>query len=1277
MKFGIPLRGSVVSLSNVSVQPTSPLKSQFITIQQKPIVKPLVDMSKIDTVVNSKVQPSVIHENLNQSAKKIIPYVKIDFGLIKQNIAANFDARYSDSLPTPSKKYTAYEEISGISSSRPEILALCEYKPLYQDDLQSTTVAGDFVEAQIQLMNLKLQTVTSLVEDLKKDPELASQLDQQEGNFLLHVNNLKSKVDFLQSIHSNIELAQRALDLRDATSKINVQQILTKYYSQLYVDSYSVGEKYGEISYIDALARLGFSKNNAGEFSSTKIFLQLLYEAKKCIRAGSDEFLSMDPSVTANDKDPTAINLRSYDDPHVALANGLFPTLAEISSSDVHASDATLAALLDRISRAYKQLDVAFAKSNNDELSLANKLMLLSREITYSKALADPSTAEFLSSVGYTVSPTIGNNQLFDAVYGQIGSKITDNRTNVNALALSSLASRVVDDVAVLTFEPDYTQSDDNSVYTPGSSYYIKSVAKFDSNGFSVAKASQLVKNMTSVLDRYVDFADRFWLLPKKGNKKFTKDADIDSVADPLKLSNTLYDVYVEPNTGYVRPEIDGDPILDFLVKASSHATLRANLFLYFYCLLVIGDNGLSTAKNAQDQEAARLANTKTSATMYKAITNCFLIYNEISGNIQAAAKVRNYLANYNSNPVLSKMMNKTMKMYQIFVANAIGSSKLTRYSAINDTTIIALLMQIFYDACKRYSNVSLVNNLAITTNKNYVNTALKPVQQSLKQVVSQETKNKLTITQASFSPILPKNENQPQFLRRLIVKTGIKWSLETRITREQTEVVYAVMAPLCLVRNCRDAIEKFVLYAQSKQSNDSLNDILRVVGDSKLVELLVEKGQVQIITDSVKEMLAAVDPNNANRRNSTTFSDVYAISNAKYGADDLSVLDHAIVTDKKVKLMKGVLSNASYASSRGKNIRLMSVGIPHSFMSKMSANYRLSAQSHGVKRQKQNDVFVLDVYRSDVRYPDIIFEPISFVFEMSRFASRDEKTYKEVKFGSPIATWLDSVPTVDYGNLASPTMVYGADSLRQNLEYSFMSNEDMTNMVRNHVTNMVLETYFRIVTGIPLSERDMYIEDPDDQDRPASFLTKVLLKKSADKIVQFPTPTTSLLDLNDKTKRVSKDYASLPAFFDNGAAKIKTGLGIIQKELLDNKTYNELTAGAKTAVEAGQLKTVYSDAEHMARSLLSPKLFERIFFVPVDPDDYTIDYEQTQKSDIGRRTLQNLIDTDEAYIKIENFGNVRRQTYKLRESATYAQDMTFEKYFVTFRDYTPTKSKA
>lgn len=1276
MKFGIPIRGTIANLSNVSVQPTSPLKSQFITIQQKPIVKPLVDLSRVETVVTSKIPPNAVVENLNQSAKKVIPYVKIDFGLIKQNIAnTNSYSRYSDSLPTPSKRYTPYEEISGISSSRPDILAICEYRPLYQDDLSSTTVTGDFVEAQIQLMNLRLQTITSLVEDLKKDPVLATQLDEQEGNFLLHVKNLKSKIDFLQSIHSNIELASRALDLRDASSKINVRHILTKYYSQIYVDSYNVGEKYGEITYVDALANLGFSKSNVSQFSSTKIFLQLLFEAKKCIRAGSDEFLSMDPSLTANDKDPAKINLRSFEDPNATLANGLFPPLSDLAASDMHTNDATLAALLDRLTRAYKQLDVTFAKANNDELSLANKLMLISREMTYSKTISDPSTVEFLSSLGYTLSATQGNNQLVDAVYGQLGSKITDNRSSVSALALSSLASVVVDDVAVLTFEPDYTESDENSVYTPGSAYYVKSVAKLEPSGFSVAKAAQLVKRMTAILDRYVDFADRFGLLPREGNKKLAKDADLDSVADPHKMSSTLYDVYVEPNTGYVRPEIDGDPTLDFLSRAASHATLRANLFMYLYCLLVVGDNGLSTAKTVQDQEAARVANTKSSATLHKAIANCFTIYSGLSGDIKAAEKVRNYLRNYNTSPALSKIMNKTMKMYQIFVTNAFNSSKVTRYSAVNDATILALLLQVFYDACKRYSNASLVNNATITTNNNYGNPNQKIIQRSLKQVVTQQMQQ--IATQKNSTPITPKNENQPQFLRRLIVKTNIKASLDARIAREQNHLTYAVMAPLCLVRNCRDALEKFVLFAQSKQSNDSLNDILRVVGDGKLVELLVERGQVQIVTDAVNEMISSVDPNNVNSRNSTTFSDVYAISNSKYGADDLNVLDHTIVTDKKVKLMKGVLSNAAYTSSRGSNIRLMSVGVPHSFMSKMSASYRLSAQSHGKNRQKQNDVFALDVYRSDVRYPDIIFEPMSFVFEMSRFASRDDKRYKDVKFGSSLATWLDSVPTVDYADLTSPVVSYGADSLHQNIEYSFMSKEDRVNMVRNHVTNMVLETYFRLVTGIPLSERDLYVEDPDDQDRPAPFITRVLLQKSADKIVEFPTQSVSILDLQSKTKRVSKTFANLPASQDTNVAKVQSTLNIIQKDILDNKTYNELNASAKTAVDAGQIKTVYSDAEHTAKTLLSPKLFERIFFVPVDPDDYVIDYEQTQKSDIGRQTLQNLLNADEAYVKLENVGGVNRQVYKLREAKTYSQDMKFEKYFVTFREYTPTKRKA
>jgi hypothetical protein len=308
------------------------------------------------------------------------------------------------------------------------------------------------------------------------------------------------------------------------------------------------------------------------------------------------------------------------------------------------------------------------------------------------------------------------------------------------------------------------------------------------------------------------------------------------------------------------------------------------------------------------------------------------------------------------------------------------------------------------------------------------------------------------------------------------------------------------------------------------------------------------------------------------------------------------------------------------------------------------------------------------------VRYPDLIFKPLTKIFELSRFASRNESHYKAVTLGDRLNSVLDSVPTKDYSNFSTPTRGYGSEKLVQDEDYNFLSQEDKFAMTRNHVMSYLLEIYFRVMTGIPLSERELYVIDPDDSDVPTPFVVNAMLKRAAEKVFEVPVKPDLNMDLTKYTYNASKANFQIENTANN---KLIKSVFKSAAEVVGTKLYEQIVSTAAAASDTAKKRTVYTDAEHTSKRLMSPKLFERIFFMTVDPDDYEIDYVETMKSKIGKSTFSKLKEAGEIEEKNESTGLSTRSIFKLKELKSTQQEMTFEKYFITVKQYVPSSRKS
>jgi hypothetical protein len=83
---------------------------------------------------------------------------------------------------------------------------------------------------------------------------------------------------------------------------------------------------------------------------------------------------------------------------------------------------------------------------------------------------------------------------------------------------------------------------------------------------------------------------------------------------------------------------------------------------------------------------------------------------------------------------------------------------------------------------------------------------------------------------------------------------------------------------------------------------------------------------------------------------------------------------------------------------------------------------------------------------------------------------------------------------------------------------------------------------------------------------------------------------------------------------------------------------------------------STYSDGLAVSRKMLTPKLFDRVLHVIVDPDDFVVDQDKTLRTPQGRELLNQLIGVNEL-IRVGD---------EVRSRDKGAGDSSFDKYFVT-----------
>lgn len=330
-------------------------------------------------------------------------------------------------------------------------------------------------------------------------------------------------------------------------------------------------------------------------------------------------------------------------------------------------------------------------------------------------------------------------------------------------------------------------------------------------------------------------------------------------------------------------------------------------------------------------------------------------------------------------------------------------------------------------------------------------------------------------------------------------------------------------------------------------------------------------------------------------------------------------LIDEETVSPDTREALFALLSENIYLQPNLADLRtkIISVGIPAGFTRQLSDRVLQSAINETSFNEKQFDVVSVNVFKRDARFDDLVFKPQSFVFDLSLFEETDFRR-AQVRRNERFDRILQRIAVRDYEDLS----YYGYpkrrtfDDIVDDPKYDFLTNEQKRDIIRNHVTSGLLQTYTRLLTGLRIDE--------------TSFLNREVVPGT-----NFSEELQNLVFRylrEDLEKEVPNQ--SIPDLLENPDVDDET------KDILRLFTYGN---------------SVFEPAV-IRNMITSPKMFDRVFHIAFNTEAFEVDIDLTNETQAGRAALA------QSFVQ-ERLVTVGDRTFLRAKSRN---ELAFEDYFVS-----------
>ncbi len=1246
-----------------------------------------------------------------------------------------FNPALLDTLTVSTKKFEPYEALTGVSQDRPEILMLTEFLPVFDKIVSRSshglvtsehaymTDAGKYIDAQIQLRNLRFSNVANLLKNLKaRYPVVANEMLQRSSTFQSELSELQQTSSFLLDLVRNVDRLKQQLDVRADIHIVDPQSMAREHvinFTRASNVSTSKGlidtaSKYLPASYdiTDVMVRMGYNHDSVkNSFASTKVWLQMLLELRDMTRAHSLEFLDVQP-VQQEADDNGAVLVKS----NVKLfafntfTKGL-PSVKELISLNVKEVTAIASTVEQEYLSTYQ--GVSF---KTDEARIAMLAHTVAREYRFSQGLASPDVVKALSDY-YAYKPVpSGNIGVFDAVFGRFGNNISDIPSAQSHDLASLSQQQPAENVALLTFESKYLEGDTGTL-TPGAAYYVDNMMQTtDGKTFDTSRLTSLallLENANKQLNVVVNGMNML-----SSHVASVQDQSIRAyetlLGNPNDLLNTVLSQLVG-TSGSPLSVVTNDRLTSVYALAGTDNNLKSLLMMLTLARMTRtytvnipnfstpADNTALVDALVDQVVSALVAAAKQTTTGVFFVRNKIYSLSTITETLTQDA-IRSALR---QGTPLTNLIETTMsKSLASFLLKAVGEDERTRYTGCLDTTVMMFLFDMVVSLISKYGNQTIVGAQPGTT---------------------QATKNSMTFTVAKAS---------------LNYQNSIR-DVTNRLTREAAFVQQGLYAVMNSLKKLSGAARGLVNYLTAPSTLQKLTTISNVLEDPTLFHLLLSKQQVLALSATVNDLLDQVNNFNVGSSVSTAAGAAAQIDN------EIRSLDDSVMTPPLADAFYGLFSDQEYATSKGFNKKIMTVGVPLGFTTRMKQVVNISKLKKSSFVNKQEDIVKVVVYKVDLENSDIIYKPLTYLFEMSRFPVRNSNTFLSVPGNPTIEDVVAAIPTRDIAqnsNDSAGTIDYmstkDADvSKLHNVafddpSYDFLSQRQKFEILQNHVTSYMLEVYIRLMTGLNVADNQFNIVEPPNpvgQDF-VQLITQHQMAHIADNAalarvnvsavakgaqpltggVMFRTtsigssPTSSEKAGSSGTPRtpnnssgrsgnvnIMRQFQSIPTANVSTQSIQQQSVPSLEFSMsrMTARNTSQVMHDLRTISNAARMIMPVSDPVAIAQQLIKPKQFDRVFNVIVDPDDFEVDYGKTTATPQGKQALEQMIKRGDILVVTPgesaqgstaalNFGlnaprdfvqghiepNVNKYRFRTRDKNE--GDLAFEKYIVTVESF-------
>lgn len=958
----------------------------------------------------------------------------------------------------------------GISTLRPELIGLVDYKPFFINNSETETqkISAISYESNILKKDIVNGMLTELLSSSKEEVESWNNEKQ------LTYEQVQRNLNFFILGFNNLEAIKNSFDIK------NIQE------SFFDTRNFESPRNFFRNTLL-------FSNNSFDSFSNTKILYQLSYDLRKTLETYSLKLLGS--SIPQRLTDTNSININKA----LPISQESFYSQG-LANSQFPYRESGMRALLSSL-------------PSSDENKIKFIINFLSKELRISSGF-DRQTENYLTQ-NFGTNSTVNSNP-FDNIIGDVGNDIFETPFGTNSLSsLFEILVPNVSNIKVLPFEKKEIDQSQN-IFLPGPRYFVDSILDFSTNNFNTQPLLEFANRYNNVFSN-VNFliTQKFFSL----NSEQTQEKVFLNFFEKIRNSFSTIDLFSE----------NGLQLLSIALFKIANRDTNFKLMLFQYLLLLglttlnatnekvifknfatelrelrglnfvnvgIGENPDLNSGNSLTPYLNRLAEAIEDYIFNSlpSATNSNL--NNINGFGLQRGAIAHLLSTAGSTRIQNIFKGFINFSESIYVGN-ITRDTFTKFNNVSTSLFLGLCFECFSSFISRYfdatiTNSNNLNSVVVVRNKLYNSSVIRAIDEFF--TTTRATEISYTIDEYSqflFDDVVSRNETNSAGLYSTSTFRNNFLDIKNKLIDEDRILLNFLHIFERIGSNLRNTSTNLINYFSSLANIDRtifLNSI-------NLYKDNFKKGQL---------------------RNS-----IYLFENYKKFFENGSDIKGFNVTTYDWNLLNSLLKTDKY-NTDSNFLKLFMVGIPNSFSDKLSEKIEENeiTNQNSLEQAKNKTLVYVKIYRKSIENSNIIFKPKKYIFDLATYNKILDNEIEIDKNSNFFGTngniaFCNFLDLIDVNN---STINFNIRTINNISRFNVLTNEQKQNLITNHALSYLFEKYLQLLANFKITEETFPLQPYiNDFSNPNSFATRSLTN-----LIQNYLTIVGKLNLEEATKVIN-----------------------------------------------------------------------------------------------------------------------------------------------------------